>query len=387
MASGGKWTTGCLAKVTTKEEYDQALATVPRTKTPTRLRDFGYKYDEAGKLVQLSNGKPFAWLGQKHYDYLGDAIVNDIYALLEERYGLRRVLLPAPRPGDAPDTPRVPIFVSPDFDTCENVAFVCQGSGAVRPGMWARALCINDALSVGTIFSYLDACKARGWAVIVLNPNEHFVYEEAIAVQVQQAAGTLPPAPNPLEAPLSDELAQYWLGTPDPEWKRRATERPRRPVAHHSRPEEHACYVWEQFVKPAAAKRVAIIAHSYGGCCTTAVVSTFFDDVAARVPGIALTDAINDMFRREAHNGAAGVRAKQQLMVDRSCNWVASHHKLDTKQPSRSGAPEVSSGHDKHEWTSASCQPSVFTFLDAKFQAFGAAAAGVSEASCNAPPA
>ena len=39
---------------------------------------------------------------------------------------------------------RVPIFVSPNLDQKATVLLLVQGSGAVRPGIWARALCIND---------------------------------------------------------------------------------------------------------------------------------------------------------------------------------------------------------------------------------------------------
>lgn len=38
-------------------------------------------------------------------------------------------------------------------------------------------------------------------------------------------------------------------------------------------PECHALYVWEQYIYPARAKHIAIIAHSYGGCVTTSLVS------------------------------------------------------------------------------------------------------------------
>ena len=39
---------------------------------------------------------------------------------------------------------RVPIFVSPNLHQKATVLLLVQGSGAVRPGIWARALCIND---------------------------------------------------------------------------------------------------------------------------------------------------------------------------------------------------------------------------------------------------
>jgi hypothetical protein len=39
---------------------------------------------------------------------------------------------------------RVPIFASPNLHSKATVLLLVQGSGAVRPGIWARALCIND---------------------------------------------------------------------------------------------------------------------------------------------------------------------------------------------------------------------------------------------------
>ena len=38
--------------------------------------------------------------------------------------------------------------------------------------------------------------------------------------------------------------------------------------------EQHAVYVWENYVQKAAAKRIAVIAHSYGGIATVEAVST-----------------------------------------------------------------------------------------------------------------
>ena len=46
-----------------------------------------------------------------------------------------------------------------------------QGSGAVRPGQWARSLCINAALDDGACLRTLRSAAGRGWEVAVLNPN------------------------------------------------------------------------------------------------------------------------------------------------------------------------------------------------------------------------
>jgi len=69
---------------------------------------------------------------------------------------------------------RVPIFVSPNLASKDTVLLLVQGSGAVRPGIWARALCINDVrgLHWGSMLPFLEQCDARGWGVVILNPNE-----------------------------------------------------------------------------------------------------------------------------------------------------------------------------------------------------------------------
>jgi len=75
------------------------------------------------------------------------------------------------------------IFVSADYLTCDKLMLLVQGSGAVRcvvaffllisvfspyvfflrAGQWARALCINENLSLGTILPYLTRCKELGY--------------------------------------------------------------------------------------------------------------------------------------------------------------------------------------------------------------------------------
>ena len=42
-----------------------------------------------------------------------------------------------------------------------------------------------------------------------------------------------------------------------------------------SSPQEHAQYVWKKFVEDAKAKRIYIVAHSFGGVVTVDLVSIF----------------------------------------------------------------------------------------------------------------
>ena len=366
-----KWNAGSLAKVPKgdkgDEQYASILATVPRTTNPTCLADFGYEYTADGRLVQQATKAPFAWLGQKHYDFLGEAIVNDLYAMLEARFGLERVPFPAhpvSEKGKAAGDSRVtaPVFVSPGFEKAETLVILCQGSGAVRPGMWARALCINNSLKEGTIFTYLEEIQKRGWAVIVCNPNQSSVVPQPTQVQVNLSL---------------EDACDFWLGTPDPQWKRMNLEREKSAAAVEGceTPMDHICTVWEQLVRPAAAKRVPIIAHSFGGICTTTLACDFPDEFDARVPAIAWTDAINNVERCLSQSPKCPADRKlatkmlsdrMAVIRDRSVNWVASTAKLDTPLRSPSKCVELSAGHDTHEWTSAACWTSVFKFLDKK---------------------
>ena len=77
-------------------------------------------------------------------------------------------------------------------------------------------------------------------------------------------------------------------------------------------PKEHAQYVWKQFVKNAKAKKIYIVAHSFGGVVTVDLVSlclcmltifmylpcqaaTKFDEFKKRVHKIAFTDSVHSL--------------------------------------------------------------------------------------------
>jgi len=70
---------------------------------------------------------------------------------------MRKVLLPVAedRPSNLPEHIYNDIYITPGAEIKKNLVLLCQGSGAVRAGMWARALCMNDSLKTGAIFEYL----------------------------------------------------------------------------------------------------------------------------------------------------------------------------------------------------------------------------------------
>jgi hypothetical protein len=434
-----RWTTGALSKAKTEAEYDAVLATCPTTPRPRTLQDFGYTFADfdatpgtplgPGRLRQIADpSQGFAWLGQKHYDFIGEAIVEEIYTVLQRRYGMLRLRCPmtsssgavsirdelaramaearsaAPTGAAAAAAATaeqatevdayVPIFATPNCLDCEVLVLLCQGSGAVRPGMWARALCINDTLDQGCIFGYLDRIISRGWGVVVLNPNENTTSPPLRDDPTCLASFAAPSAEDETAGEASsttsaaaDAARDFFLAQTDASWKEQCAQRRREAVSvsGSESPVAHGCYVWQHIAAAASAKAVPIIAHSYGGIVTLGIADAHFDAVCARVPAVAFTDAINQNFKAMRHQPPVkGAPAKRAWLAGVLRNWVASDKPLDT--PVDPSLQEVSSGHTKHEYTSASCTESLFAFLDAKVAAWlsGGPAAALAAAGASA---
>lgn len=108
------------------------------------LEELGYKFDSDGVLRDLKTGGKFTFIDQKHYDRLGDAVIAYIQEVMETKYELTRVNLPL----DQKSQP-INIYLSKNALTTEGkLLLIIQGLGAVRAGMWARALCISNIICI-----------------------------------------------------------------------------------------------------------------------------------------------------------------------------------------------------------------------------------------------
>ena len=59
----------------------------------------------------------------------------------------------------------------------------------------------------------------------------------------------------------------------------------------HDSPVGHGLYVWREYVLPAEAKKIAIVAHSFGGTEPAAMLTENNQHFRDRVLAIALTDS------------------------------------------------------------------------------------------------
>ncbi|KAK0181489.1 hypothetical protein PV327_003769 [Microctonus hyperodae] len=296
-----------------------AMAEIPVF--PKNLKDYGYAFDDGGKLRKLdpktmeptNEGFDFnisddPQYNQKRYEALGEVINQYVYELLEKE-GLKRI--PVPKESNVPLELRSFVFACDKAFTSKKLLILIHGSGVVRAGQWARRLIINDNLNSGTQIPYIRKAKQLGYGIIVLNTNDNRRVIKGI----------------------SKEIA----GSEDPH--------------------RHMQTVWRDYIQSSHAEDIAIVAHSYGGVCTVKFAIENSKEFKNRVFAVGFTDSVHDM---------PAIGCDHLIQVAR--NWVASELPLDTTVDCASDdVPCVSAGHPVHEMTSWSCIESLFKFLEQRY--------------------
>lgn len=267
--------------------------------------EFNYEFNNKQKLVDIDTKEPFKFTNQKDYERLGKVVQRVIENMMTNKYGLNRVEIPTDS-----STPKSYIYISSNFNNPSQqhpkALLLIQGAGAVRPGIWARSVCINDSLKTGSMNSFLAFANKHQFEVIIFNPNK------------TRSKGKQIPKNGSLE--------------------------------------QHGIYVWERFIRDSSPKDLYIVAHSCGGLSTVSLMNQFWKEFKERVKGIAFTDAVHGYYGMKAE--------KLEFCKRRAVDWVASRLPLDEKECKR-GDPivYVSSGHQKHEYTTGSARKSIKKYL------------------------
>lgn len=134
-----------------------------------KLERLGYiiHYEGTDKYGEFrwkeDTNKRMQWQGQKNYDLVGDVLMELIQEQMVNLFGLRKVMFPedADLEEDYRHLPRCDIYMSEDvYDkskrTNEKLLVLIQGTGAVRAGVWARSVCINESLKNGSMLPLID---------------------------------------------------------------------------------------------------------------------------------------------------------------------------------------------------------------------------------------
>ena len=281
---------------------------------PTTLEGFGYQFD-CGKLVHIDTGEPFMFeaipgnndYNQRRYEALGEIITDTVYNMLENEVGLIRI----PVPSDCSRMASSFIFVSDGALTSRGKLMVLvHGSGAVRAGQWSRRLIMNDSLTSGTQLPYITRALQEGYGVVVMNTNRNSVV-------------------------VNDTV---------------------RLVRGSSTAESHGCTVWKDYILASPARRIDIVAHSYGGKVTVEMMRMFFEDFRRRVHKIAFTDSVHSLTGLD--------RVSYGWIRKHALNWVSHPTPLDTiLLHNVADVPGISAGTTKHEETSCCAINSIFTYF------------------------
>lgn len=303
------------------DEYDFTRARrIPCGKEPP-LKKLGYGFQgDPPTLKSLSIERHgFIWNGQKHYDKLSRAVIREVQSRMVESYEL--IAKPLEDDGST-------IFFSSNVSDADTLIVLIQGSGAVRPGMWANSVCINNDLNSGSMLPVIETATAKGWGILVLDPNS------------------------------GDKGCIH-----------------------------HTVSCWEQYVLPSRAaknRKVLVLAHSNGGKCVMGLLRSHLSSKVLRsVARLAFTDAVHFKTSRSHKNTPEVI----DFLANRTIDWVASEKPVNTPLQYASESKNVkeaarryctpyrglgfgdpipirSAGHTKHVWTTAKSLKYVMKHLE-----------------------
>jgi hypothetical protein len=215
----------------------------------------------------------------EEYNMKAEAMMLQIQRQMITDYGLQEVWMPEQEKESLPHLPKCNIFMSKEFlkpskEQVEANALkvglvLIQGTGAVRAGVWARSVCINETNDLGSMLPQIRWATERGHPVIVLNPNYN-------------------------HHPFSGQ-----------------------PIKGSESMSEHAKSVWKHFIEPSGIGRLLIIAHSAGGGCVTEIQQSFPESFYSKVVQLAYTDSwVISEYALSLHQKA--------FMKERAVHYVAS---------------------------------------------------------------
>ena len=231
--------------------------------------------------------------------------------------------------GKGNNEPKCNIYISDDFGTnTERCLVLIQGTGAVRAGVWARSVCVNEDLSLGSVFPMLQFARDNNFSVIVLNPNM-------------------------AEDPISGAQIQ-----------------------HCQTMQEHCNYVWENFIAKkktksenrCAAERLAIVAHSAGGRCVADWTDKYKAEFMQRVEALVFTDAYYHAMWKQTWSKPQLTRLRQIGIHFRA--YKQEHKDLGVLFKQQNGPiTEVSAGTSVHTMTTGLSTDAALSFILERFSA------------------
>ncbi|EGC28262.1 hypothetical protein DICPUDRAFT_160425, partial [Dictyostelium purpureum] len=124
--------------------------------------------------------------------------------------------------------------------------------------------------------------------------------------------------------------------------------------------QNHVLYVFDHFISKSPAKKIIIVAHSFGGVNTCHLLDNRAEKIENRLAGIALTDSVHSISSK-SNQFTKSFFGNQ----DKTINFIRSEEEVGTdlgfSKPQ--GCRIASAGHTIHEFTSAFCKVPLFNFI------------------------
>ncbi|WKX98836.1 hypothetical protein Q1695_014038 [Nippostrongylus brasiliensis] len=272
--------------------------------TRETLEQLGYHFNDDGDLRKIDDNSRFVFTNQEDYVRIGDAMTRELYRLLENRCGLKRVGIPVNV--QKKDAGMINYdgfaYISPGFDEKPTVLIIIHGSGAVRPGQWSRRLILNESLEVGSQIPYIERALKNDWGVIVCSTN------------------------------TDEELVGY--------------------------PCQHLHAVYERMLKSSPIQRIFVVAHSRGGPDFANAYMQLEQENRFEV--VCLTDSVHFEMPRTGKD-----QASKTVFINWSANEKLKQPKaLDDDSDVFSEVHEIYAGTTEHERSSYSAYESIFHVLE-----------------------
>ena len=278
-----------------------------------------YKYNENGELINKKTGKKCGMLNKQEYDLVGMYVQKYVENLIITKFDLNILYVPNKDNNYEKRDETIAqckILTTKDFLTNPKCLILIQGTGVVRLGQWARSVCINENLNLGTMIPYVDKAIKKNYSVIIFNPNERkdFKTEEKI-----EEFNTM---------------------------------------------EKHSVYVYNNIIKKNNnIKEIYIVAHSMGGECTVDILLNNKDDLIKRkIKKIAFTDSVHGEDYLKL--GKVGIEIFREISRNYICSDKPAGTFIRDYTTSYGGVDCYSSGHCKHEYTSGTAIDEIFKYFN-----------------------
>ena len=302
-----------------KEIKEEEIKKIKKEKKVSELEKLiDYKYNDKGELVHKITKKKCGMLNKQEYDLVGLYVQSYVENLIITKFDLNILYVPNKENNyeNRDETiPQCKILTTKDFSTNPKCLILIQGTGVVRLGQWARSVCINENLNLGTMIPYLDKAIKNNYSVIIMNPNERKDFK------------------------TEEDIEEF------------------------STMQAHSVYVYNNIIKKNNnIKDIYIVAHSMGGECTVEILLNNKEDlIGGKIKKIAFTDSVHG--EEYLKLGNEGVKIFREI----SRNYVGSDKPVGTfvrsYTTSYGGVDCYSSGHKKHEYTSGTAIEEIFKYF------------------------